>query len=101
MIPPWAYPLIEPRPLHPNATPSERLEYQRQMEAHRRAVRERNDMMNWDMAVHLVAAAVLALLALGGILLVIHETAGFRGIAIAVAAPLVFWLAVVEVKRRL
>lgn len=94
-------PLIEPRPLHPNATPSERLEYQRQMEAHRRAVRERNEQMDWDMAVHLVFVAILVLMVVAMVIGLSYAYFGFRGVTIAIACPLVFWLAVVEVKRRL
>lgn len=101
MIPPWAYPLVEPPPLHPNATPSERLEYQRQMEAHRRAVRERDNMMGWDMAVHIVAAGVLILTAFGGFLAVIYSSFGARGLSLAFGIAMVLILAVVEVKRRL
>lgn len=101
MIPPYAYPLVEPRPLHPNATPSERLEYQRQMEEYRRAVRERNERMNWDGAAHLVLAGVFVLLSVVAVLGGAYAVAGFRGVSIAIACSLVFWLAVVEVKRRL
>lgn len=98
---PYMYPIVEPRPLHPNATPSERMEYQRQMEAYRAAIRERNQMMDWDMAVHLVAAAVVVIIALAGMVIVIHHAAGVRGLAIAVSGLLLLALAVVEVKRRL
>lgn len=101
MMPPWSYPLVEPPPLHPNATPSERLEYQRQMESYRRAVRERKDMMDWDIAVHLVVGGILVIIVVGSFLAMIYISFGTRGLFLTFGFTMALILAVVEVKRRL
>lgn len=101
MMPYIEAPLIEPMPLHPNATPSERLEYQRQMQIYQQELRDRNDRMNWHLAAHIVLLAVIMIGSAIAIGALVYAAAGFRGLAIAIAAPLVFWLAVAEVKRRL
>lgn len=101
MIPMYQIPLIEPMPLPPGASPSDRLEYNRQMSIYRAQVIERKQQRDWDIAFHVVVGIILVLMAAALLVGTIYLMAGFRGLAIAVTASLAFWLAVVEVKRRL
>lgn len=90
-------PILPPPPLPPNATEKERRAHEKAMQEYRQICREQDEHMAWMAAVMLVLVGTM----IAGAAALFAYQVGVRGSMIALSCIGLFWVAVVQVKRRI